>query len=134
MNCEYWNHVICQDTSAVTPAADVTMTHNGKSYTLMPSKSGNFEEVKAICEAKDMMIFEPRNKEDYDAVYEKARENGMDMIYMNIQRENPDAKYEFIISMLSNYRQFLVHFGQFSINWSKYWVNFSKFFDWSILS
>ena len=67
----------------------------------MPSKSGNFEEVKAICEAKDMMMFEPRNKEDYDVVYEKAKENGMDMIYMNIRRENPDAKYEFISSHLS---------------------------------
>ena len=92
VNCEYWSHVICQDTKATTPADDVTMTHNGKSYTLMPSKSGNFEEVKAICEAKEMMIFEPKSKEEYDAVFEKAMENGMDMVYMNIRRENPDSK------------------------------------------
>ena len=95
VGCEHWNQVICQD-GPDTPAADVVFEQDGKSYTLMPSKSGNFEEVKAICEDQGLMMFEPRNEATYDAVYAKAKEHGLDMIYMNIQRENPESKFKFL--------------------------------------
>ena len=94
--CDHWAQVVCQDTKAVTPAANVEVEHNGKTYTLMPSKSGNFEEVTKICGDLDLMMFEPRNQAEYDAVYAEAKALGMDMIYLNIQRENPESKFKFL--------------------------------------
>ena len=80
--CDHWAQVVCQDTEAVISAADVQVQHNGKTYTLMPSKSGNFEQGRFGIDD-----VEPRNQTEYDAVYTDAKELGMGIVYWNIQRK-----------------------------------------------
>ena len=65
---------------------DIEVQHNGKTYTLVPSRSGDFEGVKEECEWRDLKVFEPRDKESFYAVYNKAYEAGMTLIFMNMRR------------------------------------------------
>ena len=63
------------------------MNYNGKTYTLVPSKSGDFEGVKAICESKGLSVYEPRDNVTYYTVFEATQKAGMKIIYLNMQRK-----------------------------------------------
>ena len=87
---------------------DVQVEHNGKTYTLMPSKSGDFEQVINICGDLGLMVFEPRNQTEYDAVYTDAKELGMGIVYLNIQRKKSGIQvrpYRFSISYVTSILQ-----------------------------
>ena len=66
--------------------------HSGKRFVIKPSKSGNFSRASGICEESGMMLFEPRDNATFYTVHKKAREAGLDLIWLNIGREDPDAK------------------------------------------
>ena len=100
--------VICQD-KAMEPAKgnirslvlltdpqkkfiqDIDVTHNGTRYTIKPSRSGDFNEVKRLCEAEGQMLFEPRDEATWEAVYAKAREAGQTLIWLGIQQQKGEA-------------------------------------------
>ena len=64
----------------------------GKKFVIKPSKSGDFSQASRICKDSGMMLFEPRDNATFYTVQEKAREAGLDLIWVNIGRDNPDAK------------------------------------------
>ena len=66
--------------------------HGGKKFVIKPSKSGNFSRASRICEESGMMLFEPRDNATFYAVHEKAREAGLNLIWLNIGRDDPDSK------------------------------------------
>lgn len=78
--------VICQE-KALEPAKDIEVTHNGKKYSIKPSRSGNFTEVKQLCEDSGQMLFEPREEAAWEAVYARARESGQTLIWLGIQQQ-----------------------------------------------
>ena len=67
---------------------DIEVTHNGRKYSIKPSRSGNFTEVKRLCEGGGQMLFEPRDEATWEAVYAKAREAGQTLIWLGIQQDD----------------------------------------------
>ena len=87
MRCEDRATVICQDDKNPPIAQDIVVDHNGKTYTLVPSKSGNFEDIKAICQSKGLSVYEPRDNSTYYTVFQETQKAGMVINYMNMQRK-----------------------------------------------
>ena len=71
---------------------DINVMHGRKKFVIKPSKSGNFSRASRICEDSGMMLFKPKDNVTFYTVHEKARAAGLDLIWLNIGRDNPDAK------------------------------------------
>merc|ERR1719357_332932 len=84
--------VLCQEDQKLKVAEDVEITTNGTTYKFKPSTSGTLEEARSVCSADGMMLFEPRDQASYDAVLEKARTTGQDLIWMNVKQDNQTDK------------------------------------------
>ena len=69
---------------------DIEVSHNGKKFSIKPSRSGNFTEVKRLCEGEGQILFEPRDEATWDAVYAKAREAGQTLIWLGIQQDTKE--------------------------------------------
>ena len=87
VRCEDRSTVICQDDKNPPIAEDITVDHNGKTYTLVPYKSGDFEDVQAICQSKGLSVYEPRDNSTYYAVFQETQKAGMVINYMNMRRK-----------------------------------------------
>ena len=69
---------------------DIEVSHNGKKFSIKPSRSGNFTEAKELCEEGRQILFEPRDEATWDAVYAKAREAGQTLIWLGIQQDTKE--------------------------------------------
>ena len=87
VRCDTRYTVICQEDKIPPIAEDIKVEFNGKTYTLVPSKSGDFEGVKAVCESKGLSVYEPRDNATYYTVFEATQKAGMVINYMNMQRK-----------------------------------------------
>ena len=66
--------------------SDIKVNYNGKTYTLVPSQSGDFDTVKEICQSKGLTVFEPRDKETYYTIYKETEKAGMLLNFLNMKR------------------------------------------------
>ena len=82
----FWFTEYHEEICYVFSISDTEITVDGRKFVIMPSKSGNFEEVQNICKHKGLQLFEPRNEATYEAVYKAAMEARLDNIWVNIKR------------------------------------------------
>ena len=73
---------------------DIEVKHNGKTFTLVPSKSGDFETVKSVCQTKGLKVFEPRDNDTFHKVFKEAQKAGQVIVYLGLQRKWSHAEYK----------------------------------------